>query len=236
MFTSLVLYPSMTHGSSSVHTLKSNVVAMSCLQYMFKRQSHWIVCFAQVEELRSHRWSLSHAKPKTRRFSPGEKLNISIGEVFFFDSRSAEFHQRQIQAHETKDSHVSWLARKPEHCETWKSLKINFHRRIVTIQGKNAGKFCIYYITISHKLGLIPLHWDYFGKHYILGSLRLMNQPNSSPTGGNRVQLLFQRSDCWHSIRTSSLAQNFNACIIIHDIYLCRLYQWHTSCVCVLHI
>lgn len=101
MFTSLVLYPSITPGSSSVHTLKSNVVAMSCLQYMFKRQSHWIVvCFAQVEELidllktkcpslvdakknRSHQWSLSHATPKTQRFFPRWEAKHLIGEVFW---------------------------------------------------------------------------------------------------------------------------------------------------------
>ena len=140
MFTSLVLYPSITHsithGSSSVHTFKSNVVAMSCLQYIFKRQSHWIVCFAQTDHI-DEVWVTPNQK--TQRVFPRWEAKHLIGEVFF-DLRSAEFHQRQIQAHETKDSHVSWLARKPEHCETWKSLEINFHRRIVTIQGKKRRK------------------------------------------------------------------------------------------------
>lgn len=64
--------------------------------------------------------------------------------------------------------------RKIHMCHGWRgslsTAKHENHWKSTFIEGsslyreKNAGKFCIYYITISHKLGLIPLHWDYFGE------------------------------------------------------------------------
>lgn len=125
MFTSLVLYPSITHGSSSVHTLKSNVVAMSCLQYIFKRQSHWIVCFAQVKQITSMK-SESRQTKNTTVFPRWEAKHL-IGEVFL-DSPSAEFHQRQILAHEARKIHMchGWRGSlsTAKHENHWKSTFI----------------------------------------------------------------------------------------------------------------
>lgn len=157
---------------------------MSCLQYMFKRQSHWIVvCFAQVEELMDAKKQITSMKSESRQTKnttvfPRWEAKHLIGEVFL-DSRSAEFHQRQKSTRNERFTCVmagaeAWALRNMKIIEnqlsskdrhyTGKKTQENSASTILQLVINLVWYHCIEIILAKKTL------------QHILGSLRLMNQ------------------------------------------------------------